>query len=319
MDKLKGLSKGGWHPSGDRPIHRESWKSDLKGMATGKKKDPYEEQRNHVSRPLASLQDPDAFGPPPKHTGAYGNASNVVGSTRPEPRGGLGSPVPAPSRRQQQEVEEEVPKPPPEPYRANTTGLRTDNLPKPPVRRADMSAAESPAARTGSPSLPPRQTPSLPARQASQPPPVLPPRMNEHPDEYTPPPPPTYTEATRSSDPAAINQAASSRLAHAGVSVPGFGIGPQAASPQTMSTPQGPDLSELQQRFSRMNAGAQTLAQPLPPRSPVSTSMAAAAKKAPPPPPPKKAGLGIGSRPQSSAGVPEPPPLPLSSKPKPGG
>lgn len=57
MDKFKGVAKNGWKPSGDRPIHRESWKSDLKGMATGKKKDPYEEGRNHVSRPLNSLQD----------------------------------------------------------------------------------------------------------------------------------------------------------------------------------------------------------------------------------------------------------------------
>ena len=57
MDKLKGVAKGGWKPANDRPIHRESWKSDLKGMATGKKKDPFEEGRNHVSTPLNTLKD----------------------------------------------------------------------------------------------------------------------------------------------------------------------------------------------------------------------------------------------------------------------
>jgi hypothetical protein len=57
MDKLKGLSKGGWHPPGDPSISRKTWKSDLKGMATGKKHDPNEEKLNHESRPLASLRD----------------------------------------------------------------------------------------------------------------------------------------------------------------------------------------------------------------------------------------------------------------------
>lgn len=62
MDKFKGLAKGGWHPPGDPSISRKTWKSDLKGMATGQKKpDAYEEARNHQSRPLASLQDRELF------------------------------------------------------------------------------------------------------------------------------------------------------------------------------------------------------------------------------------------------------------------
>lgn len=64
MDKFKGLAKGGWHPPGDPSISRKTWKSDLKGMATGQKKpDAYEDARNHQSRPLASLQDRE-FSPP---------------------------------------------------------------------------------------------------------------------------------------------------------------------------------------------------------------------------------------------------------------
>ncbi|KAK5128874.1 hypothetical protein LTR85_000207 [Meristemomyces frigidus] len=330
MDRLKGVAKGGWKPPGDPKIslHRETWKSDLKGMAssakgsaTGKKKDPYEEQRNHQSSPLTSLRDPDSFGPPPKHSAYYGNNAAAASPSQPAaPAGGLGSPVPAPRARQQEQVEEEAPRAP-EPYRKDTSGLRTDNLPKPPVRRT-QGGAESPArtaspslpARTASPSLPPRQTPTLPARQAAKPPPSLPPRMTEHPDEFTPAPPPTYGEATiRGPDAGLINQGAANRLAQAGVSVPGFGIGERSASPQSHSpaAPSAPQLSELQQRFSRMNAGGQAQASPL--QSDATIAAAAHKKPAPPPPPPKKSSLNAGS------GPPAPPPLPLSSKPRPTG
>ncbi|KAK0333754.1 hypothetical protein LTR02_007188 [Friedmanniomyces endolithicus] len=315
MDRLKGVAKGGWHPSRDTlPIHRDSWKTDLKGIATGKKKDPYEEARSHQSTPLTTLRDPDTFGPPPKHTGYGGSASSGNGEA--SAHDGNGLPVPVSSRRQQQEAEEEVPKPPPEPYRKDTTGLRTDHLPKPPVRRVEAVPA-SPA-RTSSPSLPPRQTPASPVRQATKPPPILPPRQNENPHESTPPPPPSYGEAINRSDPAEINEGAANRLARAGVSVAGFGIGQQYAPAQSPSaTPQrGPQLSELQQRFSRMNTGGQ-----VEPPSSSSSQLAAAKKAPPPPPPPKRIGLGggNGSRPTSSAGSLEPPPLPLSSKPWPPG
>ncbi|KAK1074016.1 hypothetical protein LTR33_009850 [Friedmanniomyces endolithicus] len=309
MDKLKGVAKGGWHPSRDTlPIHRDSWKTDLKGIATGKKKDPYEEARSHQSTPLTTLRDPDSFGPPPKHTRYGGSAGS--GTDEASAHGGNGSLMPASSRRQQQEVEDEVPKPPPEPYRKDTTGLRTDHLPKPPVRRVEAGAAGP--ARTSSPSLPPRQTPASPVRQATKPPPVLPPRQNETPNESTPPPPPSYGEAINRSDPAEINAGAANRLARAGVSVAGFGIGEQYAPAQSLpAAPQrGPQITELQQRFSRMNTGGE--AQP----SSSSYSQPVAAKKAPPPPPPpKRTGLGggNGSRPTSSAGSLEPPPLPLSS------
>ncbi|KAK3678714.1 hypothetical protein LTR78_001167 [Recurvomyces mirabilis] len=253
MDKLKSVAKGGWKPAGDPKISRDTWKEDLKGMATGKKSDPHEATRNHTSAPLKTLKDPDSFGAPPKHTGVYGNAANVPSSSSAysEPSGGLGSPIPTPSRRQQQEVvEEEEVKGPPKPYSKDTTGLRTDNLPKPPIRRGDAAAGSSSSpARTASPSLPPRQTPGLPTRQASRPPPSLPPRMTENPSEWTPAPPPTYGEATQSPihDPAAIAQGAATRLSQAGVSVPGFGIGSPTSStqPQAPSAPRGPQLTIL--------------------------------------------------------------------------
>ncbi|KAK5138522.1 hypothetical protein LTR08_000110 [Meristemomyces frigidus] len=326
MEKLKDISKKGWKPPGDvrisrDMIKRDTWKSDLKGLATGKKKDPYEEQRNHESTPLSSLRDPDQFGPPPKHSAYYGNGAASPSRTF-EPSGGLGAPVPAARPRQEEHVEEEPPRAP-EPYRKDTSGLRTDNLPKPPVRRAmgepmapARTASPSLPPRTASPTLPPRQMPPLPVRQASKPGPGLPPRMTEHPDEHTPPPPPPYGEATQPGPEAGlINQGAVNRLAQAGVSVPGFGIGTQVTTPQAQARPSAPQLSELQQRFSRMNSSGS----PASPMQPPVTVSPTAGKKAPPPPPPKKSVLQAGSRPQSSGTGSTPPPLPLSSKPRPVG
>ncbi|KAI7211927.1 hypothetical protein KC333_g7407 [Hortaea werneckii] len=382
MDKFKGLAKGGWHPAGDRGISRDTWRSDLKGIATGKKEDPYEAGRNHQSAPLSSLRDPSSFGAPPKHTGAYGSGGGATGFSSPPARpggaggagagagagpgagvgpgalppssGGLGGPVPTPSRRQQQPVEEEPPKPP-EPYRMDTSGLKTDHLPKPPIRRGDgagspagagagagarRTASPSLPARTASPKVPPRQTPPLPSRApaaAAKPPPALPPRMTENPNEYTPPPPPTYGEAMKpGTDAGQIDEGAAHRLGQAGVSVPGFGIGGQQnGNYETQpSQPQGHSgqLGELQQRFSRMNTGGSqpsaTPSQPQPSNSSPAAAAAAAKKSAPPPPKKKSTLTSTGQAPtpqlpqqqqqqQGNAG-PSPPPLPLSSKPKPG-
>ena len=342
MDKLKGIGKGGWHPPGDIKVSRETWKSDLKGVAKnrGKKQDPYEEQRNHSSAPLTTLKDPDSFGPPPKHGGWYGaNGTPTSPAGSSASGGGLGSAIQTPVRRPTQEQhavqqEEEKPKPPSGPYRADTTGLSTANLPKPPVRRVDgTSPAPPPPPRSAAtPPLPARHAQPPVAPRAPAPPPTLPPRMNENPDEYTPAPPPTYQEATVQPaaqvqpvqrNAATINGVAANRLAQAGVNVPGFGIGGNSASqatpPQSPSTQGHPSqLSELQQRFSRMGTGAASAGHASPPPTPTSANAAAAHKKPPPPPPPKKAGLG-GSRPGTAdgEGTGTPPPLPMSSKPRP--
>lgn len=352
MDKMKGLAKGGWHPSGDKQIHRDTWKTDLKGMATGKKKDPYEDARNHQSAPLTSLRDPDSFGPPPKHTGAYGNASNAIARTGTAssasssnvggPSGGWGSSAVemgyAQKKREQEELqrqqmEEEQAKQTRGPYRSDTTGLRTDNLPKPPVRRNGTPGDTASPARTASPSLPPRQSgpspavpPRAPPRQNAAPPPSLPPRQNEYPDEYTPAPPPPYNEALNqptAKDSAAINQGAAQRLGQAGVNVAGFGIGNNNSGSQTETpaVPKGPpagQLSELQQRFARMNPGSSPSSPATPSNAGSSGLAGAAQKKAPPPPPPKKAALSAGQEEGSgSSSAPAAPPIPMSSKPKP--
>lgn len=329
-DRAKSLLKGGWHPPGDPTVHRATWKQDLKNIATGKQNtSALDNARNHQSTPLSSLRDPNSFGAPPKATQYYSDTQaspTSVASAAPQgPQGGLASVVPTASRtRQQEQVSVEEPTVPQGPYRTDTTGLRTDNLPKPPVRRVDGAGSPAPS----SPGLPPRQAgrpvpappprqttghaPAMPPRQNTGPPPVLPPRQNEYPDEHTPAPPPTYGQAVNpNTDAGQINLGAATRLSQAGISIPGFGIGTQSAQPD--SAQRGPQLSELQQRFARMNTGAGS--QESQPSSSISNS--AAGKKAPPPPPPKKSALAAGSRPSTSDGN-QPPPLPLSSKPRPG-
>ena len=155
------------------------------------------------------------------------------------------------------------PAPPPIPYRANTTGLSTANLPKPPLRQienGEASATASPIAKP-KPSLPPR----------------LPPRQNSHPTTNTPSPPPDYSSATQEQPPQTsyLNQGALGRLGKAGVSVPGLGIGggreenkgqgsSQASNPwrnesianksstSSPTTTQNPSISGLQSRFGQM-------------------------------------------------------------------
>nr|POE73052.1 hypothetical protein CFP56_30991 [Quercus suber] len=353
MDKVKSVTKNGWKPGGDRPIHRESWKSDLKGMATGKKKDPYEYARDHQSAPLTTLKDPDSFGPPPKHREFYPDGQSPASANQPArwtanlgagvgakvndgPSGGLGSVVQVRSRQQREQEaaqkieEEETPKQPTGPFKIDSSGLRTDHLPKPLVRRDGPNgpvAASSPStpsraaataavpARVNSPSLPPRQN-----LKPGVPPPVLPPRQNEYPDEHTPAPPPPYSEATPpSSQPGiSVNQNALHRLGQAGVSVPGLGIGSQSGTPSPAAAPTA-QVNELQQRFAQMNTGVrqQTSHAAQAPALSGNAAVQAASKKGPPPPPPKKSGLVASANDESAHTTAQPPPLPLSSKPRP--
>ncbi|KAF1819893.1 uncharacterized protein K489DRAFT_412576 [Dissoconium aciculare CBS 342.82] len=312
MDKLKGVAKGGWHPSGDKAIHRDTWKSDLKGIASGKKHDPYESARNHQSTPLTSLKDPDSFGPPPKHIpNSHDDTNSQALSTvrRPAAASGSGARVPtAASRQIEQSVE--VAKPV-VPYRTDTTGLRTDNLPKPPSRSA-IGGVPSP--KTASPvPLPARQTTGIIPRGG--PPPVLPPRENSATTQHGPTPPPAYNalNSNRNVPLVSVNPQAASNLARAGISVPALGIDTASTGAASRPAAGTSQVNELQQRFARMNASASAS-----PISPTAAGMVAAAaqKKAAPPPPPKKAILqSHDESPIPSAGAP--PPIPLSSKPRP--
>lgn len=214
----------------------------------GGKDSHLEAARSHQSAPLSSLTDPNSFAPPPKRLdyGANPTASRPAPSTT------------AASRR----AEEEANRPPPGPYRPNTTGLSTAHLPKPPAFRPGAASPTTNSATKPKPSLPPR----------------LPPRQNSNPDAYAPEPPPTYNEATQAAPSGGmLNQGALNRLGQAGVSVPGFGVGRTTSPPvppRQNSSPQvpvrqdapvtaghGPQLGELQSRFSKMSTGT-TAAEP---------------------------------------------------------
>ena len=212
-----------------------------------------EDAHAHVSAPLSTLKDPASFGPPPKHRAYYGDAAGP-----PRPRA-------AREQAQAQQREEESERPA-GPYAADTTGLSTAHLPKPPAFRPNQT---SPPAID--PSSRPNAKPNLPPR--------LPPRQNSHPDAYAPAPPPPYQEATQDTAAAGgyLNQGAVSRLTQAGVSVPGLEIGRHAspplpprrtASPSVTTPPAVPSrnpssqLNELQSRFANMRTSSPQVATP---------------------------------------------------------
>jgi len=236
----------------------------------GKGKDPNgtEEAKDHVSRPLATLKDPSAFGPPPKNVNYHGGAA-LPNQTTPD-RSGLGAPLTQAQIQAEREAgdeearhqEEEARRAaaPPVPYRADTTGLSTSHLPPPPGRR-DGADGRSPAHIT-------KPKPSLPPR--------LPPRQNSNPAPNAPSPLPTYGAAT--TEPPAhrgiLNQESLNRLGASGISVPGFGIGgkqplpsPDKSAPASRSTADNPisasrpQLNELHSRFSRMGTSSSPAAE----------------------------------------------------------
>lgn len=226
--------------------NQAGWKNKAMGKSADAGK---EDAHNHVSAPLSTLRDPASFGPPPKHRAYYGDAA---GPARPR----------VTREQEQAQRREEEASSPAGPYTADTTGLSTANLPKPPVFRPGQTpppAINSSSKPSSKPNLPPR----------------LPPRQNSHPDAYAPAPPPTYTEATHDNSATGgyLNQGALSRLGQAGVSVPGLEIGRNAsppvpprrtASPSTVTPPPVPSrsnssqLNELQSRFANMRTSPQS-------------------------------------------------------------
>ncbi|PNS18207.1 hypothetical protein CAC42_7576 [Sphaceloma murrayae] len=320
---MKKLAKEGWHPSFD-----DKFKIDRKNISKPrewvslKKDDPAQKAASHQSAPLNSLRDPSEFAPPPKHVNYYGAdaaRASISSPASPATSGPSTAVVPVDTRRydtdsgglggalsqdtastwqqraQQEQAQAEAPKPPPGPYRKDTTGLRTDHLPPPPVRRG-TGVASPPSSATSRPQI--AYKPSLPSPASSSPakpkgppslPPRLPPRQSAEPNEYTPPPPPAYNEATSQPPTPAVAQPPQSfpapssnistnasslhRLAGAGISVPSLGVSRSAASPPPpqSSSPasrfnQGGGLSELQNRFNKLNTSntsqATTMASP---------------------------------------------------------
>lgn len=180
-------------------------------------------------------------------------------------RRGLGAPLSAEeihaqgehkkSEKRAQEEAAQKPVPPPIPYRVDTTGLSTGDLPKPPVRRVNAPDSSGPQSSLQSARPATKPKPSLPPR--------LPPRESVTPTQDDPP---SYSSATRGTLVASgLNQSALSRLGSAGVSVPGLNIGGPAEAQSTSqgqaenrsasstSATQKLTLSELQTRFSGLS------------------------------------------------------------------
>lgn len=231
------------------------------------------------------------------------------------------------------------------PYRVNTTGLSTDHLPPPPVRRDAAAGSRSPPSYdsvVGATSSD-AKAPSLPPR--------LPPRSGSGTPDRTASPLATLGVSSGS-----LNQGAVNRLGAAGISVPAFGIGapshaedetPPPKPPRPNATPPS-HLNELQNRFARLgtsNTGSST-GPPTPPTEAAAVAAVAAAaapaattwaqkqaairpaapspsptgspglagkKKPPPPPPKKKPGLAAAAPSPGDGGAP--PPIPLSTRP----
>ncbi|KAI4117071.1 MAG: hypothetical protein LQ338_007616 [Usnochroma carphineum] len=257
MDRVKGVAKQGWHPK-DR-----SFKQML-----GREKNPQSQAQDHISRPLATLKDPDSFGPPPKNVNYHGGAA-VPNAITPDPRG-IGAPLSREEIRAKEEAERREdeaarkPAPPPVPFRVDTSGLKTNNLPKPPVRR--LGEEDQPPLSPARPATKPK--PSLPPR--------LPPRQGSTPVANSPSPPPPYSalsDAACAQD-GHLNQGAAGRLGAAGISVPGFGIGNSTHTTQengaattspTSNQNSGTtsaQLSELQSRFSKFSTKGQDAGPP---------------------------------------------------------
>ncbi|KAJ6441657.1 hypothetical protein O9K51_05208 [Purpureocillium lavendulum] len=284
MSQFKDVMKKGWHPGGKSASTSEGASSSssksvtglgLRGKATGlmgRGKDSADDDRaNHVSRPLASLKDPASFAPPPKRTGAglapppppSGGKRKVIESPSKyiDPRA---PPPPRDDEYQDQHQQLQLEAPPPEnvPYRTDTTGLRTDNLPLPPGRR-DGADGRSP--------------PPYEAAVGGGAPPSLPPRL----------PPRTNSGSPSHTGGGHLNQGAVNRLGAAGVSVPALGIGRSSpahtASPSPPPPPRptasagtsnangngnghgaaggggyGAQVNELQNRFSRLGSSSST-------------------------------------------------------------
>ena len=261
MSGFSKVMKEGWHPK-SKDGKEESWRNDFKGInqvvswppwpplgsATnsapqagwmGKGKEPSPDRSKHVSAPLSSLKDPASFAPPPKNVNYYGSAALPK-----DPPTRQGSGLSSHDQYQQdvyrqsnavtEEQPAQKPKPPPVPYRVDTSGLSTSNLPPPPVRRLDSPSTASPGTSKPKPQLPPR----------------LPPR-NDSPSSDDAPPP-AYTPTAPSPSQGYINQDATARLGNAGVSVPALGIGEAQERSGSQTSTGSSAINQLQSRFSQM-------------------------------------------------------------------
>ncbi|KAG5930135.1 hypothetical protein E4U42_002871 [Claviceps africana] len=261
MSGFKEVMKNGWHPEKSGTTIRGSVSS-----LVGRNKDSPSESSNHVARPLSDLKDPASFAPPPRRTGpglapAASPSVSVKRSVISSPSNYKISRVDRASHSTGPQEEEKLQRPS-LPYRANSTGLSTQHLPKPPARRDGAGgtsfSSDSDIAGTNAASKTALAPPSLPPR--------LPPRRA--------PSSPGGEEKGQS----LLNGASINRLGTAGVSVPALGIGgggaaitgsqgptPAPAVSGTGSGKWGSHVNNLQGRFAKMKSPSPATSAPEPP------------------------------------------------------
>ncbi|KAG5931521.1 hypothetical protein E4U53_001723 [Claviceps sorghi] len=250
MSGFKEVMKNGWHPEKSGTTLRGS----VSGLM-GRNKDSPSPSSNHVARPLSDLKDPASFAPPPRRTGpglapAASPSLSAKRSVLSSPSnyknsGGDRASHPTAS---QEEVHSQRPSPP---YRANTTGLSTQHLPRPPVRRdrADDTSPSSDSETAG----------RTAASKATLAPPSLPPRL--------PPRRAPSSPGGEEKGQSLLNGASINSLGAAGVSAPALGIGggraatpgSQVSSPPPAASVTGPGkwgshVNDLQGRFAKMKS-----------------------------------------------------------------
>ena len=208
-------------------------------------------QSDYRARPIKDLRDPASFPPPPR-----ANPRELAAARREETE------QKQLLLKQQEEVK------PPTPYRVNTSGLSTSNLPLPPGR-ADGADGREPGAR---PAL--RGGPGAAAKSAPALPPRLPPRSNTASSTGSG----GSRQDTGGRGDGYLNQNAVRELSAAGVSVPGFGIGigsrDNAQAQNSTSSTRNAQVGELQSRFGKLNTRSGT-----PPASPTSQGTSYAQKQ----------------------------------------
>lgn len=177
------------------------------------KKDSTTEASDHRPLPIASLKNPDAFGPPPKRV----NSAAIPSYTTPTPVEGCeGLNIDAVGETYddsqgfgfQKETSVGRKVPPPVPYRAKSAGNLTINAPKRSLPGDQVVEDFKPKPK---PSLPPR----LPPRQIS----VSPQTPSSPPPAYSATVPPNAAVSK-----SYLNQGALRRLGSAGITVPELGI-----------------------------------------------------------------------------------------------
>ena len=330
---------------------------------------------------MTSLRDPSSFGPPPKTAGVARSTSlkspasedrRPVAASLNKPltqlppldSRGLGSPLTAEEIRAERkaQAEAEVERKSAEeeeerksPFQTNTTGLQTQGLPKPPVRRmGETPASQALPARAAAPAHPPTV-----AAAAAKPKPALPPRLPPRSAAAAPSrsPPPSYTASAQNTTAVQrpggvqtpgnadglLNQGAMNRLGAAGVKVPALGIG--GSSGEGNSSTSHADLGAVAKPLSRLALSSQKPAADSSTRSPTQATsnvrtlaglheqhgdkVGAAAKRfggaassglgalagKKGPPPPAPPKRG-GAEAEAEADAASPPPVPMATRPR---